>query len=372
MAGARDSGISPVQKEYLDILRSAIWGEKPSYIPSDVEGVLNIANLQKTRPLILDALQKAGYEVTDPYAWEIVYRTASTHIATNRTIVELETLFHKNDINPVLLKGQGVARNYPEPMLRESGDIDLYVGEEMYDKACALVDSLESVSRLEEESLTDKHYQIKMNGVYVEIHRAAETIDNKKQNEYYQNLAKIGLSRDLVPIIISETPVDTPADSFNAFYLFHHFVIHSVFGGIGLRQICDWVLFLHSRAGKLDTSVTDNALTFFKLHRVWRLYASIAVDYLGLPANEMPFYEPGLDKRTSELLSLILEEGNFGYKLNRLEGRPSRMIAGKLFTMRLLVKRYLKLYHLYPEMKSLIFSKNMEFLLGGIGRITKQ
>ena len=225
---------------------------------------------------------------------------------------------------------------------------------------------------MEEESLTDKHYQVKMNGVYVEIHRAAETIVNKKQNDYYQNLAKTGLSRDLVPIIVSETPVDTPADSFNAFYLFHHFVIHSIFGGIGLRQICDWVLFLHNRAGKLDTSVTETALAFFKLRDVWRLYASIAVDYLGLPAEEMPFYEAGLENRTSELLSLILEEGNFGYKLNRLEGRPSSMFFGKLYTMRLLSKRYFKLYRIYPEMKSLIFSKNIEFLLGGIGRMTKQ
>ena len=371
MAGARDTGISPVQKEYLDILGSAIWGEKPSHIPQDVEGVLKIANLQKTRPLVLDALQKAGYEVTDPHDWDIIYRTTSAHISIDRTIVQLVSLFRENGINPVLLKGQGVTQNYPEPMLRECGDIDLYVGEEMYDKACTLIDAQESVSRMEEESFTDKHYQVKMNGVYVEIHRAAETIKNKKQNDYYQNLSRTGLTRDLVPITISGQSVDTPADSFNAFYLFHHFVIHSIFGGVGLRQICDWVLFLHSRAGRLDTSVTDNALTFFNLHDAWRLYASIAVDYLGLPADEMPFYEAGLDKRSSELLSLILEEGNFGYKLNRLEGRPSSLVSGKLFTMKLLNKRYLKLYHIYPEMKSLIFGKHIEFLLSGIGRITK-
>ncbi|MBR5034792.1 MAG: nucleotidyltransferase family protein [Bacteroidales bacterium] len=372
MARTRDTGISPVQKEYLDILRSAIWGEKPSHIPEDVEGVLEIANLQKTRPLVLDALQKAGYEVTDPHDWDVIYRTTSAHISIDRTIGQLVSLFRGNGINPVLLKGQGIALNYPEPMLRECGDIDMYVGEEMYDKACALIDAQESVSKLEEESFTDKHYQVRMNGVYVEIHRAAEIIKDKKQNEYYQNLSRTGLSRDLIPITISGQSIDTPADSFNAFYLFHHFVIHSIFGGVGLRQICDWVLFLHSRAGKLDLSVTDNALTFFKLRDVWRLYASIAVDYLGLPAGEMPFYESGLNKRSSELLSLILEEGNFGYNFNLLEGRPSSMVSGKLYTMRILNKRYLKLYHLYPEMKSLIFRKHMEFLLGGIGRITKE
>ena len=130
MAGTRGSGIGPVQQQYLDVLRSAMWGGTLNSLPEDIPGVLDIANRQKTRPMVLDALQKAGYE--DPESLTLIYRNTSTHVKLNRNISRLVALFREAGIDPVLLKGQGIALNYPEPMLRECGDIDLYVGPEQY------------------------------------------------------------------------------------------------------------------------------------------------------------------------------------------------------------------------------------------------
>ena len=369
MARARRAGISPVQQDYLDILRSALWGTEIGVIPSDIDGVLDIANVQKTRPLVLDTLQKAGYY--EPKSLELIYRTASAHITMNRTVAQLVTLLRGNGIEPVLLKGQGVAQYYPESMLRECGDIDLYVGEESYAKACELIKGQATQAEIEGGTESGRHFNVKINGVYVEIHRASATIKNKRQNAFYQGIAGKGLSENLVPVTIDDVRVNTPADSFNAFYLFYHFVIHSVSGGIGLRQICDWVLFLHSRAGSLDTSVAGRALDELNLRDTWRLYASVAVDYLGLPSSQMPFYEAGYEKRAARVLSIILKEGNFGYAYYIKGEHPSGFVKGKWFTVKTILKRDLALFSLYPEMRRRVLGRIVKFLFGGISRIGK-
>ena len=369
MAGTRGTGISPVQKEYLDVLRSAIWGETPACLPGDIAGVLEIANVQKTRPLILDALQKAGY--CDPECMTVIYRTASAHVTINRAIAALVGLLRENGIEPVLFKGQGVALNYPQPMLRECGDIDLYVGPEHYEKACALVRERipDTARKFKQEA--DKHYTAVFNDAIVEIHKATFILEERRKDAFYQSFAADGLSRDLVPVTIGEATVNTPADGFNAFYLFLHFLRHAIQGGIGLRQICDWALFLHSRAGKLDTSVVDRALTELGLRDSWRVYASVAVDFLGLPAAEMPFYQAGYEGRAAQMISLILEEGNFGRGIGSMEGRPTDRNAAKLFTARMILRRSRILWRLLPETRPLIPGVAVSTLTSGIGHFIK-
>lgn len=366
MAGTRGSGISPVQQQYLDVLRSALWGGTLNSLPEDIPGVLEIANRQKTRPMVLDALQKAGYE--DPESMILIYRNTSTHVKLNRIISRLVALFREAGIDPVLLKGQGVALNYPEPMLRECGDIDLYVGPEQYESACALIKGQESTKQIEENKL---HLTVKYNNAVVEIHRVSASLRNKKQNEYYQSIAEKGLGENLCTVVIDGAPVNTPADSFNAFYLFYHFLHHAIDGGIGLRQVCDWTLFLHSRAGRLDTTVLDQALDRLGLRRAWQLYASIAVDYLGLPAAEMPFYTAGLAGQGAEVLSMIFEDGNFGRGFDLKEGRPAGLLSGKLYSFKKILKRFRTLYGLYPEMRPMIKRVCAQYLFGGVSRISK-
>lgn len=372
MAGTRGSGISPVQQEYLDILRSALWGQTPQNIPKDVEGVLAIADIQKTRPLILDALQKAGYEGIGEDAWAVIYRNTASHLALNRFIAKLVPLFRESGIDPVLLKGQGVAVNYPEPVLRECGDIDLYVGEQKYQAACELLKSMADGSATSFESEKEKHYHLCINGVHVELHRYCDTSQIRRENVFLQSIADAGLSRDLVPVEIGEVSLNTPADSFNAFYLFYHIWHHFIFEGIGLRQFCDWTLFLHSRAGKLDTSVIEVALKKLHLQAPWQYFASIAVDYLGLPPSEMPFYKADCKERAADYLAIILQDGNFGHGSAVPSKRPSGSIAGKWHTISMILRKSRHLFGIFPELRPLLFLFAVGEVKAGINRTVKE
>ena len=349
MASRGSNRITSAQEEYLALLRSAIWGTEVVAVRSDIKAILAIANMQKTRPLILLALQKAGCCTADKQTQAFIHKTAASHINLNRTIARTVTALRDAGIDPVLLKGQGVAQNYPDPMLRECGDIDLYVGKDNYAKACEVAKGLATESEAKDATESSKHFHIWIYGLCLEIHRVSEVVPGKRQNEFYQQLSDRGLSKDLVPVVFDGVPVNTPADSFNAFYIFHHAWHHFQAGGIGLRQVCDWMLFLHSRAGKLDTSVIESALDNLHLRKPWQVFASIAVDYLGLPATEMPFYNPDMKGISSKALALILEEGNFGHFRKEVGKRPAGYVAGKAHSVKGYLTRTFKLCRIFPK-----------------------
>ncbi len=364
MAKRGRSGISPVQQDYLALLRSALWGTEPGPLPNDIPGVMHIADLQKTRPLIISALQKAGYKSDDPAISGLILNNAATHLKTNHIIAIVVSALRESGINPVLLKGQGLAQNYPEPMLRECGDIDLYVGKEKYNQACEIIDRLATHSYRMYEYEDPRHYHTNIQGIVIEIHRLGEEFHDNKIDDIAQHITEKGLTQELVPIVIDNVSVDTPADNYNAFYLFQHIWRHFLNSGVGLRQLCDWILFLHSSAGKINQSVIKQWISKLHLEIPWTVFGSIAVDYLGLPAADMPLYNSKYNKSASNILSLILADGNFGFGQPCTEERPSNYLGGKIYSVKRIIKRPSTIWRLFPEMRPLI----MRMVVRELGR----
>ena len=50
----------------------------------------------------------------------------------------------------------------------------------------------------------------------------------------------------------------------------------------------------------------------------WKAFGAMAVDYLGMPADAMPFYtnSPKWQKKATRIMSFVLETGNFGHNRN--------------------------------------------------------
>ena len=372
MAGKRNARITPVQEEYLGLLRSALWGT-PATIPQDIDGVRLIAKMQRTRPMIISALYSAGWKSDSQQPMELVRKTAATHVQINRCIAKVVTALREGGVEPVLLKGQGVAQNYLQPLLRECGDIDLYVGQEQFEKTCEIINGLATEKDLSEAKTNDLHYELPLGKMYLEIHRVSDKMHYDKADEIYQALADKGLSKDLVTINLEGVPVRTPSNDFNAFYLFCHMQRHFLLGGIGMRQMCDWTRFLHTHAGKIDPTFFESTLDALKLLTVWNMFASIAVDYLGLPTEEMPLYQPGMKDDAGTVLYYIFREGNFGqghsYMLD--ENRPAGYLASKAYSIKLALERYRMLFRMYPGEKHYIWKRILRFYGVGIGQIFK-
>jgi hypothetical protein len=68
----------------------------------------------------------------------------STSQMLNNALIAVVQELREYGIDPVLLKGQGIAKYYPVPELRQCGDIDIYVGENHFAKTCEVIGTMSS------------------------------------------------------------------------------------------------------------------------------------------------------------------------------------------------------------------------------------
>ena len=98
-------------------------------------------------------------------------------------------------------------------------------------------------------------------------------------------------------------------------YVFVHFLNHFYKEGVGLRQICDWCRLLWTYRDSLDRVDLEKRIRQMGLVTAWKAFAAVAVKYLGMPKEAMPFYEDSnrWDKKAERIVDFIMMSGNFGH-----------------------------------------------------------
>lgn len=89
---------------------------------------------------------------------------------------------------------------------------------------------------------------------------------------------------------------------------------HFFYGGIGLRQICDWCILIWKYNDRINIDLLRERLKIMGLRKEWEAFAFLAVNTLGMPEEKMPLYtSSNCAKRESDLiLDIVFETGNFG------------------------------------------------------------
>lgn len=344
------------EEVFFSVVRAALW-KTPVDVPegfSEWDQVMALAKAQTLVGLVGDVLMRTP-EIREalPAALAaklkmIPVRNLGTHNLLNNALIKVVSSLREAGVESVLLKGQGNARYYPVPELRQCGDIDLYVGQENYARA---YDALAPVvTKIDDRSAltVGKHFHAEVEIVTVEIHRYVSQDSFKKRNDVLQRYALDGVTRNLRTFDFGGVPVNVPADDFNAFFIFYHLWHHFMTGGVGLRQFCDWMMFLHASHGTLSAGYLESVLTQMRLLKPWRALGCVLVEYLGLPAEEFPLYDPGMKGRSARVLRRVLKEGNFGRQTAYGRKRTDHYIYEKLFSLMCHVSRYSGLLFLFP------------------------
>ena len=174
------------EEVFFSVLRTALW-DQPFEAPADFRGwgrVMSLAKSQAMMGHVGDVLLKHSQvlKVFSPMGLEklqeMPLNIMAMHTTLNNTLILIVKTLRDNGIEPVLLKGQGLAQYYPEPLLRQCGDIDLYVGEENYEKA---YDALKPVvNDIDDRTLAlnrGKHFHSYIGSVVIEVHKYTEDMD---------------------------------------------------------------------------------------------------------------------------------------------------------------------------------------------------
>lgn len=319
------------QKASLALVRAGLWEKEvllASYGKFDLKEIYRLAQEQAVLGLVAAGL----VHVTDvkfpkEEVLQFVGRTLQIeqqNKAMNAFIAELIKKLRKDDIFAILVKGQGIAQCYERPLWRSSGDVDLFLSETNYQKASNVL--TEIASSVEEENSYNKHLAMSIDGWSVELHgtlrgsikRINRVIDEVQNDVFYSGYVRSWMN--------GKTQVFLPRADEDVIFVFTHILQHYYIEGIGLRQICDWCRLLWAFRESLNHKLLESRLRKAGIMREWKAFGAFAVEYLGMPAEAMPFLDvrgkiddercevdKRLKRKADRILAFVMESGNFGH-----------------------------------------------------------
>jgi len=350
------------QQALLALVKAGLWNDEAQLslpLEVDFKKLYKLAQGQSVAGLVAAGLEhavdlkvpKADALAFAGYALQLEHRNT----AMNEFVAQLIDRLRAEGINAVLVKGQGIAQCYERPLWRASGDVDLLLDADDYEKAKKLLFPM--ATKVESEFSFMKHVGMTLQGWVVELHgtlhsRLSKRIDNeidKVQEGVFQRGEVRGWHN-------GETDVYLPAPDADVIFVFTHFLHHFFLEGLGLRQICDWCRLLWRFAGQIDVPLLERRLRTMGLMSEWRAFAALAVDWLGMPSDAMPLYsgDARWHRKGERILADVLEKGNFGRNQQR-DSEPERAYLVRKFVSTWRHLRELLRHFLIFPMDSVVF-----------------
>ncbi|MBP5303251.1 MAG: nucleotidyltransferase family protein [Bacteroidales bacterium] len=254
-----------------------------------------------------------------------------TNHLMNTHSARLTTLLEAEGAHTAILKGQANARLYPNPFSRQPGDIDIYVsgGRDNVTQLLIRIGLLESVPKLSDIGNEDKatssyhHVHLPQNedGVSVEVHFRPSSgnfnpITNRRLQKYLESEV---LNSEMVPEGFRVPPV-----RFALMMQLAHIQRHYFEEGIGLRQICDYLVLLQ-HSSEEDRTEVNRLLVRCGLRKTCGALMSLMREVFGLD-DRLMLSKPD-ERRGKRMLQDVMEGGNFGRYAN-----PDRKNPWKRFS----------------------------------------
>lgn len=309
------------QLVFFELLRAGLWGNENPDIridgATDWQEVYRFATEQSTLGLVLAGLEhsdvKPPKELLLQWIGE-VQTIEHRNKAMNAFVASLVERLRAEDVYTILVKGQGIAQCYERPLWRACGDVDLFLSEDNYKKALQILSPL--ATSIEEENEYNKHFAMTIGDWPVELHGTLHSglwrsidreLDNVQYDVFYGGRVRSWMN--------GNTQVFLPAADEDVVFVFAHILQHFYKEGIGLRQICDWCRLLWTYKDSLNRKLLESRIKSMGVMTEWKAFAALAVDYLGMPIEAMPFYsdDKKWKRKAARVMEFVLETGNFGH-----------------------------------------------------------
>jgi hypothetical protein len=363
-----------VSESFFTILRAGLWEKSvriAPFEPIDFDAIYDLAEEQSVIGLVAAGLEhvedrKIVKKEALPFLKK-VYGLEARNSSMNSFIGNIIRRMRNAGVYALLVKGQGVAQCYSRPQWRSSGDIDLLLDEPNYEKAKALLVPLSDYA--EQEDRTKLHLGLSIDPWFVELHGTLHSSISHRVNRVLDDIQKDTIVKGGVRVWRNnDVDVFLPNPDNDLVFIFSHILQHLYRGGIGLRQICDWVRLLYTYRESLDKPLLRSRLQRMGVLSEWKAFGCFAVDYLGLPCEFMPLYDHSVRWKTKHILSFVLEKGNFGKSVDNSYRERNPILKRKLITFSRQVKDSSRLFVLFPANAFRTFFNNTWYRLSSLVR----
>ena len=330
----------------LTLTRAGLWEKEVQLLQFgeiDYSSIYNMAERQGVVGLVAAGLEHVT-DVKIPQVAALTFAGSTIQMeqrnkAMNQFIAELVEKMRAADIYTLLVKGQGVAQCYEKPLWRCSGDIDLFLSDDNYQKAKPFLMPL--ALSIEEEYVREKHLGMTIDGWGVELHghlysglssRVEKELDALQQDTFYRGEVRSWMNgKTHIFLLKAENDI---------FYVFTHILQHFYKEGVGLRQICDWSRLMWTYKDTLNYGLLEQRIKRAGLVSEWKAFGALVIEYLGFPKDSMPLLDVRSKKedvrwrkKADRIMEFILKSGNMGH--NRGSGfRDNGSWLGRQYVVR--------------------------------------
>ena len=353
------------EKDLLFLLKIGLGNEHDTCSIADIDWlrIFELSVEQTVTGTVADAFTKLNEEVkpTKRVMLQWIARVANIEQTNKKQNESLEKLI--NEIKhlgtqPILIKGQGFALNYPTPIHRQCGDIDIFFKtKEECNRAITWAHKIDPEAKESFENKRErKHYTFIYKNSIVEIHHFLCLFENKRLQALLQTIIKEELNKEENSVIYingSECLILPP--TLSVLHQIIHISRHLLEAGIGMRQICDLATYLEKYCDSINKEHLQAYIINLELENIAEAIGFIIHKYLGLSITKVPFKIK--EDNADFILNEIFEGGNFG--TNRTQYRDTKFnIIRKIKSIVYFYHRCYKYRHLLPsESKSYFFNK---------------
>ena len=335
-AGAQQQDMNQEQL-FFSILRSVLWGTEAK-VPTDTDwqGVLNLAARQKCLHALSVWLK--AHRISTPFDKQLrptMFIMLQRQARLNQLAISMIDLLMQHNIPATLIKGYSLSALYPDPDTRDFGDVDIYVGEEHYERATEIAKAAYPHAHWYSETHGGIHFILVIDenlDRVVELHRVTMEFHDKRADALYQAFTHKHLDGSTTLDIYGHA-VPVPSAAYNALYVFMHAWHHFESTGVGFRPLADWALCLHQAHEQLSAEEwsqlcqeIDGILTALRMKTAWQTFGHVLVEQLQLPAACFPLYTTHYQRRAARLLRQLVRDGH--------GGRPTKVSIQEIALMR--------------------------------------
>ncbi len=299
-----------LQTTILSSLAAFIKGEKYAPPPeTDWKALFKESVEQAVDLSCLQGLDVSTMPAEVRQGWQ---RYAMRSLSSNVNVHEQHSYIHKLmtelEIPYVIMKGCAAAYYYPDVLMRAMGDVDFWVQEEQAPTVLAKLkeDGWETDGKWELH-----HIGLSKGNAELELHREPSGMPKgeirKHIEAYFSDVFEAASEVETDGVIFRK-----PSDFHHGLILLLHMEHHLSATGLGLRQFCDWAVFLNHFKDESFAELFQEKLSAVGLWKLAQVVSYVCHQYLGIPYRQ---WMGGQDNNFCELIiKAIFQGGNFGQK----------------------------------------------------------
>lgn len=303
-----------VNKEFLKILDCYIHGDEYR-LPegfSEFHELLVLSAEQKLIPAVYD---KIGCLEEQSFRQQAMREIFSQVQRTEDFLRVYEKLCDRG-LKPVVVKGIVLRNLYMKPDYRVSADEDVLIRKDefpIWEEVLSQEGFVRRHQILEDKKLPyEISYVNLVTGVHIELH--FQLFPERSEAYGHLNQEFLNVFDKITCEVINGRKVWTLLPTEHLYYLICHSLKHFLHSGVGIRQVCDMIVFAEHYGKEIDWSYLEKKMARLRIDEYWNGIVDIGRRYLGFDVEKAcyPVHMLEYDTDCQNMLYDMLTGGVYG------------------------------------------------------------